>query len=487
MVVDEADGEREDPFAGVDLVPDSQRASNPWRQILRDMTSPAPMSHWAAEVTTVRIRVYDQIRPFVTRGALLAATAVLLALAPGTWWLTWTLLLPALLQVALEIVLDFQLDEDESERAPILRTLAAVAEAAHTKTLVNVTGVIGGVAVPCMIVAVAYFSGPGEPTWAKVLALVAAAAYGVSAIMSFLIDTTHYSANQSFLPVYRWFRAVRPHVWLIVLVAMAAIVAGSVLLQRWAPDTIPLAAAACLAPALIGMKQRDYERVLRATGDHLSRVQQGAKKQLTKDYHNANTDIRVFNRQLATNKSVPPAIRVRAAALAPLISLMAEAIDHDQWVEQQERPSLAGIAGKAGSDASLNLIVDLRLDDLAPENYALARALITGLLVNVGQAMAQIRGEMSERNEEMADDCVAVIGEIRRGEIHLSVRDPLPPIADWCRDGSTTQWLHRDLQARGGTGLSQHPLDPSNPRAGKEIRAVWPVQGPPLRLRGIKR
>lgn len=486
MAVDEA-GEPEDPFASVDLVPDSQRASNPWRQIVRDMTAPAPMSHWAAEVTTVRIRVYDQIRPFVTRGLLLAATAALLAAAPGTWWFTWVLLVPALFQVVLEIVLDFQLDEDESERAPVLRTLAAVAEAAHTKSLVNVTGVMGGIAVPCNIVAVAYFSGPGEPAWAKVLGLAAASGYGVSAIMSFLVDTTHYSANQSFLPVYRWFRAVRPHIWLIVMAAMAAIVFGSIVMHRWAPEMVPLAAALCLAPALIGMKQRDYERVLRATGDHLAKVQQGAKKQLTKDYHNANTDIRVFNRQLAANKSVPPEIRVRAAALAPLISLMAEAIDHDQWVDQQERPSLAGIAGKAGSDASLNLEVDIRLDHLAPENYALARALITGLLVNVGQAMARVRGELSERNEELADDRVRVVGEIRRGEIHLSVRDPLPPITEWCRDGSTTQWLHRDLQARGGAGLSQHPLDPSNPKAGKEVRAIWPVQGPPLRLRGIKR
>ncbi len=471
----------DDPYAGVDLRPDCERTANKWTQILRDMTASAPMSHWASEVTTVRISSYDQIRPFVTRGAMLAAIFVLLRLAPETSCLTWILLTPAVFQVVFEIVLDFQLDAVESARTPVLRSLAAVAEAAHTRTLLNVTGVMGFVAVPCNIVAAAYFTGPGDPSWAKVLALGAASAYGVSGIMSFLTDATHYSANQSPLRPYRVFRAVRPHVWFIIMVLMTAIVAGSIFGGRWAGEMEPLAWALCVFPIVIGMKQRDYERFIRASSERLTNVQDGAKKALTKDYHNANTDIRTFNRDLANDKSLPPAIRVQAAALAPLISLMGEAIDHDKWASQQKRPSLAGIVDKYRSDASLDIAIDIRLDDLKPHNYDLARGLLAALLVNVGQAMANTR-------TELPDKLVTVTAEVRGDQIHVAVRDPLPMISEWRRAGSTTLWLHNDLIAHGSReGLTQHPVDPLRPSAGKEIRASWPVKKPPLKLREIRR
>ena len=223
----------DDPYAGVDLCPDLARAANPWRQIVRDLCAPAPMSHWASDVTTVRIRAYDQIRPFVTRGVLLALLAILLCVAPGTWWLTFLLLVPAAIQVVLEIVLTFQLAAPETSRVRALKPLVDIADTAHSRTLVNVTGVIGMVAVPCNVVTVCYLSGPGQPSWVKVLALVAAAAYGVSAVVSLLIDSAHYSAHLSPSWPYRVFHAVRPHLWLVIGALMAAIVAGSVVAGRW--------------------------------------------------------------------------------------------------------------------------------------------------------------------------------------------------------------------------------------------------------------
>lgn len=478
----------EDPYAGVDLVPDRARASNPWAQLLRDLTAPAPMSHWAAEVTSTRIKKYDQIRAFVTRGLLLVALAVLLSVAPGTWWFTWALLIPAAIQVVFEIYLDFEMNDSDRTHVPGLKTLVEIAESAHSRTLVNFTGVVGFVAVPCNIIAVAYLTGPGEPSWVKVMALGVAAAYGVSGIMSFLTDSTHYSAHQSQSRPYRIFQAVRPHVWLIIAVLLTAIIAGSIFRDRWAPVMEPLAWALCATPILIGQKQRDYERFLRASSERLAQVQQGAKKILTKDYHNTHTSIRVFNRELAEDDSVPAGIRVKAAALAPLISLMPEAIDHDQWIRQQQRPSLAGIVAKSGSDASLDLTIDVRLDDLSPRNYELARALLTALLVNVGQALNRLRRELKERNEEFTDDRVFVTGEVRDGQVHIAVRDPLPLIEDWAHQGSTTLWLHQDLKAQGSRhGLTQHLVDEHNPQAGKEIRASWPVKKPPLSLREVKR
>lgn len=470
----------EDPYAAVDLLPDRYRVANPWLQIIRDMTAPAPMCEWAAEVTSIRIRVFDQIRPFVARGVLLAVTAILVGAAPGTWWLTWVLLMPALFQVVFEIVLDFKINEDEPSHSRLLGKLAEIAERAHTTKLVNFTGVLGFIAVPCNIVAVSYLTGPDDPTWPKVLALAAAAAYGVSGIVSFISDTTHYSPHQSPRRVYRVFRAVRPHVWLIVLVLMTAIVGGSILDGRWGPDTVPLAWALCLFPVAIGMKQRDYERFLRASSDYLHKIQYDAKRELAMDYHNANTEVRDFTRRLSENKLVPAELRVQAATFAPVISLMSEAIDHDQWVRQQKKPSLAGIANKAGSDWDLDLTLDLRLDELRSRNYELAKALIAALLANVGQATSARDGE----NDRPA---VLVFGEVRCGCVWVAVRDPLPLIEDWCHPGSTTLWLHQDLIARGGDGLSQHLVDPANPAAGKEIRANWPVKKPPTRLREIRR
>lgn len=463
--------EQDDPYAGIDLFPELERATNPWRQIVRDMYAPAPMSHWACDVTTVRIRSYDQIRAFVTRGALLVVLVTLLSLAPGTGWLTFLLLVPAAIQVVLEIVLNFQLAAPETTRVRALKPLVDIAEKAHSRTLINVTGVLGVVAVPCNIISVCYFSGPGHPTWVKVLALGVAAAYGASAILSFLTDSTHYSAHMSPSRPYRLFHAVRPHTWLIIGVLMTAIVAGSIGVgHRWAPEMVPLAWATCLFPTVIGMKLREYERMLRASSELLPDIQRSAKELLAKDFHNTYTDIRVFNRKLARNALVPTEIQVKAATLAPLISLMSEAVDHEQWVRQGERPSLAGIADKCASDGRLNLSVDIRLDGLTSDNYETARTLITALLVNVGQAMKGGRGQVS------------VIGEIRDGHIHIVVCDPLPLIEDWCHEGSTTRWLHEDLIARGGSGLAQYPVDGDDPAAGKEIRASWPAKRAPLSL-----
>lgn len=478
----------EDPYAGVDLIPDLCRVHNPWRQILRDITAPAPMSHWAADVTSRRIFHYDRVRPFVTRGALLGLMALFLGMAPGTWWLTWVLLIPSVLQVALEIVLEpFIAASDEPGRA-MMKSLAAVAESAHARTLINVTGVIGAVAVPCNIVTVVYLSGPGQPTWSKVLALAVASAYGVSAMMSFLADATHYSANQSPGRGHRMFRAVRPHVWLIIMAAMTAIVAGSIEAGRWAPEMVPLAWALCTVPVLIGTKQREYERVLRASAEQLPQVQAAAKRAMSKDYHNTNTDIRSFTRGIANNDSVPVELRLRAAELAPLISLMSEAVDREQWLRQGQRPSLAGIAGKHASDRGLALTTDIRLDDLQPENYTLARSLISALLINVGQAVERRQQALGRDDQGTpARVSVTVVGTVRAGQVCISVRDPLPLVTSWGLAGSTTAWLHAELLARGSRdGLTQHPVDIADPTQGKEIRASWPVKKPPTNLRELR-
>lgn len=472
-----------DPFADADYLPDLDRAADPWRQLWRDLNASAPVSTWASRVTTTRVRCYDQIRVYVTRGLLLGALALLVAFAPGSSWLTWVLLVPALCQVGSEIGVDLALRATGPVPGGLIGTMAAITDTAHSFTLVNVTGLLGTVAVPANLVAVSYCTGPGEPGWMKVVALAVAAAYGVSAIVSLITDATNYEPHQCNTTPYRLYRRVRPHLWLIGCLIMAALVGGSVALGRWAPAMEPLAWALCASPLLIGTGQRDYDRFLRASSEVLPEVQQDAKRTLCKDYHNTNTSVRTFTRDIAHDRNVPAEIRVKAAALAPLISLMPEAVDHQSWVRQQRRPSLAGIAAKCASDAALDVIIDLRLDDLQAANYELARTLIAALLNNAGRAMSAA----ARSDGTPPDGPVVVSGEVRDGQVRICVRDPLPLIGAWRHQGSTTMWLHQELIAHGGSGLSQHPLDESDPLAGKEIRAAWPVKRPPLRLRDLRR
>lgn len=471
-----------DPFADADYLPDLERAPGPWRQLWRDLVAPAPVSIWASHVTVTRVRCYDQIRVYVTRGMLLGALALFLSFAPDSSWTTWVLLIPALFQVVSEIVVDLTLRRDERSAGGIVGAMAAITDSAHSFKLVNVTGLAGTLAVPANVVAAAYFTGPGEPSWAKLLALTAASGYGISAILSLLTDTTNYEPNQWNTLPYRVYRRVRPHLWLVVCLLMAVIVGGSVSLRRWNPVIEPLAWALCLLPLLIGTRQRDYERFLRASSEEIPNVQQAAKRTLSKDYHNTNTSIRTFARDIAQDKDVPPEIRAKAAALAPLISLMPEAIDEQQWAHQQRRPSLSGVAAKCASDVAVEAVVDLRLDDLSPTNYELARTLIAALVNNAGQAMQKVRREDRPLNDER----IFVTGQVSAGQIHITVRDPLPLIDDWCNEGSTTMWLHRELIAHGGAGLSQGAVDDGNPLAGKEVHASWPVKRPPLRLRDLR-
>ena len=82
------------------------RDENRWRQIAKDFIAPAHESDWTRSTTDRRIAEFDQARPFATRGALVAAMALLFALIPGTSYLAWALLLPAFIQIGLEVTLE---------------------------------------------------------------------------------------------------------------------------------------------------------------------------------------------------------------------------------------------------------------------------------------------------------------------------------------------------------------------------------------------
>jgi hypothetical protein len=454
-----------DPLALKDFLPDPDRVQSPWLQIWHDLVAPAPVSHWASQVTEIRIYAYDQIRPYVTRGFLLVVLATLLAFADGTSPLVWPLLLVGAAQTVLEIHLDFRLRRDSTSRLRPVQLMMAVDERQMGQTLVNVTGVMGAVAVPLNLVCVLYLTGPGEPAWVKLAALIAAILYGNSGVLNVLLDCTVYSVRQR---VPRFVTLLRPYAWLLAGAALAAMVGVSIALGLWSTGTEPAAWLACGLTYVIGMKMRDYDRFLRVSGERAGDAMTKARERLAHDVHDQFTGIRSFSKDLYFDDTVNPDSKMLAVDLGTLTK---EIADEQKWMAQGSQTSIPGMIGQLASDLGLHIRSDLRFGELSQSNRDLARQLITTLVTNAGQALW---GDPHAR--------ISVTGLVADESVHVRVGDPLPTIPDdrWCREGSTMAVVRERLRARGGD-LTQTSTD-----AGKEICGVWPVK-PPLIRRTSKR
>jgi hypothetical protein len=126
--------------------------------------------------------------------------------------LGWAALSAGVLQTVLEVRLDAQAREGTGSCLGVGRRLLRMQDDWQwERTLLNATGVLGGIAVPANVLAVLFLTGPGDPGWVKTAALVTALAYGNSGIIQVLTDGTYYSANQS-LP--RLLVVLRAYGWL---------------------------------------------------------------------------------------------------------------------------------------------------------------------------------------------------------------------------------------------------------------------------------
>lgn len=453
-----------DPLALKDFLPDPDRVQSPWLQIWHDLVAPAPVSHWASQVTEIRIYAYDQIRPFVTRGFLLVVLATLLAFADATSPLVWPLLLVGAAQTVLEIHLDFRLRRDSTSRLRPIQLMMVVEERQMGQTLVNVTGVMGAVAVPLNLACVLYLTGPGEPAWVKLAALVAAILYGNSGILNVLLDCTVYSVRQR---VPRFVTLLRPHAWLLAGAALAAMVGVSVALGRWSPQTEPAAWLACGLTYVIGMKMRDYDRFLRVSGERAGDAMTKARERLAHDVHDQFTGIRSFSKDLYFDDTANPDDKMLAVDLGAFTK---EIADEQKWIAQGGQISIPGIVGQLANDLG-NIRSDLRFGELSQANRDLARQVITTLVTNAAHAL---RGDPDAR--------ISVTGLVADESVHVRVGDPLPVIPDdrWCPEGSTMAMVRGRLRDGGGD-LTQTSTD-----AGKQICGVWPVK-PPLIRRMSKR
>ncbi|WP_406123779.1 sensor histidine kinase [Streptomyces sp. NBC_00989] len=458
--------QQEDRLSLVDFLPAPSRPTNPWAQILRDLHAPAPMSHWSTRVTAARIHRHDRLRPFATRGFLLVVLAVLFVLADGVRPAAWALLSVGVTQTLLEIHLDGQAHGGKRARFALTRLLLAWQDNWQwERTLLNATGLLGGIAVPANVVAVLFFTGPGHPGWVKVAALGVALAYANSGIYQVLTDGTYYSANQS-LP--RILVTLRAYGWLLVTGVLALVVGLSVHLGRWHPEMVPLAWAVCALPYAVGLKMRDYDRCLRASGEEAAVAMTEARSRLAQDFHDTLNAVRSLSRALARDDSVSPEYKIDAADLAPKLTLVKEMVDEYAWEAQGREITLEGVVEQLGRDHSLRVTAEFGLGELRPENRELVRQLITTVVANAAQAMARL---------EIHDRPVSVSGQVSDGMIHLSIRDPLPliPAAAWCPDGSTLAVMRGRLRRLGGD-MTQTAV-----AGGKEIRGVWSVRPPRLK------
>lgn len=455
----------------VSFLPQPGTESNRWLQILDQMRMPAPVSHWATRVTAIRTFQYDRIRQFTSRGALLAGIATLLAFADRPTPVAWALLSLGAVQTVLEIHLEGKADDLAKRRFRITRLMLALQDKWQwERTLLNVTGALGALAVPANLVAVLFCTGAGEFAWVKVAALVLVIAYGNSGIMAVFTDATIYSAHQS-LP--RILTAIRPYVWLLCTGVLAVAVGFSVSAGLWARDMVPLAWATCALPYLLGMRMRDYDRFLRASAEAVATAMADTRGRLVQDFLDAHESSHRLSNGLAGLGTVPEEYKRIAVDLASRTDLVTQMIDEWEWITRGKETTLEGTVQQLKNDHSLKTTTDLRLGELSADNHDLARRLIVVIITASAQAMAA-RG--------LRDRPVKVSGHVANDRIHLSITDPLPPLSpvDWPREGSALASMRNRLRSNGGN-MKQFPT-----MSGKEIRCDWNVLPPRTERRATR-
>lgn len=448
------------------------RDDNRWRQVVKDFIAPAHESDWARSTTDRRIAEFDQVRPFATRGALVAAMALLFALIPGTSYLAWVLLLPAVIQIGLEITLEITLRAEDAPKPndSLLNPLVQLWYRNYERWQINATGLLGAIAVPCNVVAAVFFTGNSIAGPAKVTAFACAALYLNSGLAGPLLDCAVYSPLQL---TPRLLRRFRPTIWLVFVVALAGVVAAS---QRWesawSREALPYAYLVCLLPYALGLRIREYERTLGAGGVVVAQAQSEANRQIAQDLHELLNKFRGSIVAALDLDDLSPSSRIDLIIFMNTVEVIYEkARNKDIDLQSGIMPPLADIVNNICASASIKATTNIQIDKLDEANVGEARRLISTFTHNAVQAY--------ESDFKAQEAYIAVNAYIQDDRIHVAVTDGLDlvPEGQWCLPGSTMGYFRDTLHKRGGT-LTQ-TLSQSG---GKSIEAVWNPQLPPLRV-----
>lgn len=448
------------------------RDENRWLQIAKDFSAPAHESDWTRNTTDQRITQLDRVRPFVTRGALVAVMAVLFAMIPGTSYAAWVLLLPAVLQTSLEIALEHSA---RAKTAPghdnaLLRPLMQLWFRNYERWQINVTGLLGAVAVACNVAAAVFFTGSLGHGPVKVAAFGVSILYMNSGLAGPLLDATVYSPLQ-YTP--KLLRRIRPMIWLAFVVGLVGLVAAT---QRWgsawAPDALPYAYMACLLPYALGLRIREYERALCAGGFVVAEAQNDANRRAGLDMHDLLQIFKGPLRAALDLEGLKPSSRMGLLTFMTNVEAIYERA-RDQSIDLQSgiMPPLKYIVRNICRPASVKSTTRIQIDNLDDANAGFAKQLISTLTHNAVQAYQR---DFLVHVVRVIDVQAYVEGD----QIFVSVTDSLKPItADgWCRPGSTMGFIREKLGKHGGD-LTQI----ATPSGGKSIQASWNIQLAPLR------
>lgn len=253
-----------------------------WWRPLREVFSAPAASDWVRQVAHVRHFLFDDMHDSIARAmADLGLDAVFPAIGHVRRWAWWALA-PTMTQVALDLWLvqtaRWAALKDDSLFAESVATFAPregsrrdraklpilrIAASSYDTLPVNVTGVLGAVALPLNVLAVLYGTDakPGRG-WAKVTAFGLSVAVLNSGLTGMMMDATMHTDKA----LGRTLRAARPWIWLSTTAALLATTGHSISQGRWPKGSTPYALMVCLLPYYIGLRTRQHDRVARAAG-----------------------------------------------------------------------------------------------------------------------------------------------------------------------------------------------------------------------------
>ncbi|OBG82647.1 hypothetical protein A5699_05710 [Mycobacterium sp. E802] len=451
---------------------DDSRTASPWLQLPVDLVTRATFSEWHEKVAVARVRHYDRLRPYATRGVLLVLIAGGLAVLRADWW-CWLMLSPALLQVGLEMYLyRFVHETFDVPRLAVFRWMRDLADNHHRTKLLNATGILGALACPLNVLAVSMSPPGADLGWVKVVAFVAAIFYLNSGLSSVFLDPANYTETSTMPPVMH---RIRPYAPLLSVSGVAGLAAVGIHFVRWTPETEPLAYTAALLTLLLGSTIRNNDRAVAAGAVVGREAVVAARRELGRVVHDDLNGAKVAVEMVRQIPEVPYRSSVELAALEAFLTHFSTRMGIDAAPALSLSDLVEKIASPYGVSPS-----DIRCDiswaaDIRRENHAIAVRMTTALVHNAAQAL---------QNEEYlaVPRSIWVVGHTTGSghglRYHLAVGDRLPPVTPerWCAPGTTLAALNEWLDDTFNGELTQELLVDGT----KRIVASW-YDRPPIR------
>ena len=459
-----------------------------WRQPFVDLALPRKESDWLGQVAHERGFVYDRIRQFMTRLALVVVIGVCFVLLPEVAWWAWLLLVPSLVQGLSEIALEkpvrrrLRQKRPSESRRPVARLVNVWWKAYGRRTL-NVTGQLGAVAVVANVAAVTFGTWADDATgWLKVAAFAAAVLYANSGCSAPLIEDTVYERG-NWGPLLR---RIRPFVWPVVCLLAAGFVLLSQVAGRWPSSALPYAYLVCALPYALGLRIREHDRVANAAGRLVRAANARKAEHIGLDLHNM-TSLLVkgpIDRIVASDGIDEYDKRTLMAFLDDIEyahSKSRQAVSLDQ--EATLLPSVTTVIGRTCNNAGIDPVLDIDLPDPDEEDDSTRAATISQEAYFARQVMKVLTDNALSAYRDRPDidePYLKVSAHVQDDHVVVAVTDALDPIPEWKLDrseGILAQVRPMVIDDRKGE-LRQIVLE----TGGKTIEARWPMDFRDVRL-----